>query len=158
MIVAAILAQAEPAAWYNRPELAYPIGGTALCVLLLLVAMSPRIGAWWRARGREGALDAVQADEIIHTNAPLILDIREPELYKGKLGHIKGALPIPYAEVGKRIEELRSKEPRPILIVDTNCKRSWIIADYLRSKGFDWIYVLKGGMKAWRQARLPYAK
>jgi rhodanese-related sulfurtransferase len=142
-------------AWYEKPEMAYPIAGTVLCVLLALLVAAPQIAAWWRARGREGVLDPVQADEIMGTNAPLVLDLREPLEFKGKLGHIKGTLPMPYAEVGKRLEELRSKEPRPILIVDTTCKRSYIIADYLRSKGFDWVYVLKGGLRAWKKARLP---
>lgn len=157
MFPAALLALLDPVqpAWYERPELAYPIYGTAACLLLALLASAGRIASWWRARGKQGVLDPVSAEEMLMTNAPLILDIREPHLYKNKLGHIRGALPMPYAEVGKRLEEMRTKEPRPIIVVDLTDERAYIIADYLRSKGFDWVYILKGGLKAWKRARLP---
>lgn len=152
---ALMLLQAPDAPWYERPEMAYPIYGTAACLLLLLLVSLPRITSWWRARGKQGVLDAVSVEEMLMTNSPLILDVREPHLYKNKLGHIRGALPMPYAEVGKRLEEMRTKEPRPIIVVDLTDERAYIIADYLRSKGFDWVYVLKGGLKAWKRARLP---
>ncbi len=158
MIPAILLVQSPDAAsqpWYLRPETAYPSAIAALCILALLVIIAPKWAASWRARGKQGVLDPLQVEEIIMSNNPLILDIRDPEDYRGKTGHLRGALPIPFAEVRQRMEEFRSKEPRPIIIVDDTDKRAYLIYNLLRENGFTWIYVLKGGIRAWKRERMP---
>ena len=146
----------QSGAWNSwRPEEVYPLAAVGFALLALLIVMTPRLLSSWRARGKQGVLDPVQVEELVMTASPLVLDLRDREAYKGKLGHIRGSLNMPYANVGNHFEELRTKEPRPIIIMDNGDKRSYEIAAFLGQKGFDWIYVMKGGIKAWKRDRLP---
>lgn len=138
-----------------RPEMYYPIGIAGVALLMMLALSGPAIAANWRARGRSGILDPTQVEEMVLGSSPLILDIRDVAEFKGKVGHIRGALCMPYAEVPKRFKELQSKDPRPIIIVDTTDKRCYDVYDFLKKQGFDWLYVMKGGINAWQRDRLP---
>lgn len=142
--------------WQQHPELILPIGITTACLMFVaLLLAGPKLMANYRARGRQGVLDPLQVEEMVMGSSPLVVDIREAMEFKGKLGHIRGAVCMPYAELPKRFEELRSKDPRPVIIVDATDKRAYEVSDFLRKQGFDWIYVLKGGLNAWHRERLP---
>lgn len=141
--------------WWERPEMAFPLAITGICFLALCLLIAPKLASSYRARGKQGVLDPLQVEEMVMASSPLILDIRELAEYKGKLGHIRGSLCMPYAEVPTRFEEIRSKDPRPVIIVDTTDKRCYEVSDFLKKQGFDWIYILKGGIRAWHRDRLP---
>ena len=151
----ALLLDAKALHWWERPEMAWPLGIAGICVLALGMLIAPKWASSFRARGKQGVLDPLQVEEMVMASSPLILDIRDQAEFKGKLGHIRGAMCIPHAEVLTRFEELRSKDPRPIIIVDTTDKRCYEVSDFLKKQGFDWIYVLKGGLRAWHRDRLP---
>lgn len=141
--------------WWERPEMAWPLGIAGICALALIFIMAPAMASSYRARGKQGVLDPIQVEEMVMGSSPLVLDIRDAAEFKGKLGHIRGAVCMPFAEVPKRYEELRSKEPRPLIIVDNTDKNCYEVSEFLRKQGFDWIYILKGGLRAWRRDRLP---
>jgi rhodanese-related sulfurtransferase len=146
----------DAASWQQHKHLALPIGITAGCLLFIaLLLTGPKLMSDLRARGRQGVLDPIQVEEMVMGSSPLLVDIREVLEFKGKLGHIRGSVCMPYEELPQRFEELRSKDPRPLIIVDVSDKRAYEVSDFLRKQGFDWIYVLKGGLSAWRRERLP---
>lgn len=157
MLLLALVAQGlQGGYWLQHPELIFPIAVTAGCLLFVaLLLMGPKLMANYRARGRQGVLDPIQVEELIMSSSPLIVDIRDVAEFKGKLGHIRGAMCMPYAELPKRFEELRSKDPRPVIVVDATDKRAYEVSDFLRKQGFDWLYVMKGGINAWKRERLP---
>ena len=87
---------------------------------------------------------------------PVIVDLRPPEEFSGKLGHIRGAINIPFKDLKARIDELRgSTGNRPIVLVDRDDRLAHAVAPIFRYEGFGWFYVLKGGMKAWNARKLP---
>jgi rhodanese-related sulfurtransferase len=87
---------------------------------------------------------------------PLIVDLRSPQEFKGQLGRIRGAMNIPFPDLQRRVEELRgSTGNRPIVLVDRTDELSHFAVTFLLKEGFDWVYVLKGGMKAWAASKLP---
>ena len=45
-----------------------------------------------------------------------------------------------------------------MVLVDDTDKFAHQAYDLLVARGFDWIYVLKGGMRAWRAKSRPIAK
>ena len=146
----------DAASWAKHKDLALPIGITAGCLLFIALLLSgPKMMSNYRARGRQGVLDPIQVEEMVMGSSPLVVDIREVLEFKGKVGHIRGSVCMPYEELPKRFEELRSKDPRPIIVVDASDNRSYEVSDFLKKQGFDWIYVLKGGLSAWRRERLP---
>lgn len=157
MVILFVVVQGlDAASWQQHKDLALPIGVTAGCLLFIaFLLMGPKMMSNYRARGRQGVLDPIQVEEMVMGSSPLIVDLREVLEFKGKLGHIRGSLCMPYEELPQRFEELRSKDPRPLIIVDISDKRAYEVSDFLRKQGFDWIYVLKGGLSAWRRERLP---
>jgi 3-mercaptopyruvate sulfurtransferase SseA len=62
---------------------------------------------------------------------------------------------IPFAQLQKRLDELDTSHPRPIVLVDENDVLSHQAFPMLAARGHTWVYVLKGGMRGWRRAKLP---
>jgi rhodanese-related sulfurtransferase len=85
--------------------------------------------------------------------AMLVVDVRGPDEFAGPLGHIDGALNIPLPELANRQTEI-SASGRPVVCVCLTDKRSAAAAAQLAAAGLSDIAVLRGGMKAWREAWL----
>jgi sulfur dioxygenase len=77
-----------------------------------------------------------------------LVDVRDREEFDGPLGHIRGAQPIPLADLARRAGEL-SKE-RPIVTVCRSGARSAQAAVLLQKAGFNDVANLAGGMIRWR--------
>jgi len=82
-----------------------------------------------------------------------LLDVRQPAEYEQ--GHISGARLIPIKELAERLGELTSE--KPVLAYCAVGGRSRAAAQYLSGQGFNEVYNLSGGIKAWqgRQAIGP---
>ena len=101
-------------------------------------------------------MDPLQVQELMQGTPPIIVDLRPPEEFNGKLGHIRGALNVPFKDLKNRIDEIRGTTGnRPIILVDQNDRLSHACGPIFRYEGFAWFYVMKGGMKAWVKQRLP---
>lgn len=140
--------------WLDRPEVLYPIGFGLLMLLAVLAIKARDLPSRWRARGRN-TLDPVQLEELLLGTPPHILDLREQQEYRGEHGHIRNAVNIPFPELQRRLDELDTSHPRPIVLVDENDVISHQAYPMLASRGHTWLYVLRGGMKAWRRAKMP---
>jgi rhodanese-related sulfurtransferase len=84
---------------------------------------------------------------------PLILDVRGADEFGGALGHIAGARNIPLPELAARQREV-TQAGRPVVCVCLTDKRSATAAAQLAAAGMGAVSVLRGGMKAWREAGL----
>jgi sulfur dioxygenase len=84
---------------------------------------------------------------------PLVLDVRGPDEFDGPLGHIEGARNIPLPELPTYQAEIAAGG-RPIVCVCLTDKRSAAAAAQLAAAGVGEVSVLRGGMKAWREAGL----
>lgn len=82
---------------------------------------------------------------------PTILDVRSAREFAA--GHVPGAVNIPFARIGARVNELRA-DRAPLVVYCELGPRAWIAGWVLRRAGFTVDY-LKGHMAAWRRARLP---
>jgi len=83
-----------------------------------------------------------------HLQDVQILDVREPDEFKGPLGHIAGAILIPLGELAGRLGEL--KRDRPIVTVCRAGSRSAQAITILMQNGFTEVANLTGGMLRWR--------
>ena len=83
--------------------------------------------------------------------APIVVDVRGPDEFDGPLGHIEGARNIPLAELPAHTREFAA-EGRALVMVCLTDKRSSQAAAALIEAGVRDIAVLRGGMKAWREA------
>jgi hydroxyacylglutathione hydrolase len=84
-----------------------------------------------------------------------ILDIRPEDMYKE--GHIKGSWNIPFHLISRRFQEIPTG--KRIVIIDYLGNPAYIpIGWFLKSKGYNDVMMLKGGMNAWQQEGLPLEK
>ena len=84
-------------------------------------------------------------------DAPLVVDVRGADEFDGPLGHIEGALNVPLSELPAHQGRIAAGG-RPIVCVCLTDKRSAAAAGQLSAAGIGPVEVLRGGMKAWREA------
>jgi glyoxylase-like metal-dependent hydrolase (beta-lactamase superfamily II)/rhodanese-related sulfurtransferase len=80
----------------------------------------------------------------------LMLDVRGEDEFKGYLGHIEGAYHLPIDQIEERMTELERFKHSEIVTVCRAGDRSMSAAALLKSKGFEDVKCLRGGMIAWR--------
>jgi rhodanese-related sulfurtransferase len=142
-------------AWVSQPEVYYSLafGGTMLGLIFILKLRALRAalkGAW-----KGGTIHPKRLESLMFGIPPFIIDLRPLEAYQGPGGHIRGSVPIPFEQLPKRLEEVDRDPKRPVVLVDDTDKLSHQVAPFMRSKGFKTVFVLQGGLKAWKNAGLP---
>ena len=85
------------------------------------------------------------AERIKAGNAPLIIDVREPDEYA--YARIPGAVLKPLGDFRAWVQEL-DKDQEYVLQCHTG-SRSWQAAYMLERMGFQKVYNLSGGIEAW---------
>ncbi len=88
-----------------------------------------------------------------HASEVLVLDVREPDEFRGELGHIAGAELSPLQTLEARAAALPKQ--RPVVTVCRSGGRSGKAALALQRLGFDRVASLAGGMLDWNARRLP---
>lgn len=81
----------------------------------------------------------------------LILDLRDPEEFRGAMGHLRGAHNLPVAELSDRLFEVAGHRNRTFLVYcrlrDDECGRQGM--NVLLAAGFDGATLIAGGIEAW---------
>lgn len=118
------------------------LAGIGLALFTVLVAVSPAsAGGLTTIDGRQ--LEAMMADG----KGLVIVDVREPELFA--VGHIRGAINIPYDDAKPRIvKELAPTDQ--IVFVCHGGPMGDELGHMLAEQGYPAVYNLKGGMKKWK--------
>ena len=105
-------------------------------------------------KGRKGSeVDNAAATELINHNGARVVDIRTSRDFKQ--GHIAGSESFPATEIHHRLSALDKEEP--ILLVSAGGDAGMVVK-LLKGMGYASVMVLKGGIKAWREAELPVVK
>jgi 3-mercaptopyruvate sulfurtransferase SseA len=138
----------------DLPSWAIPAGVSLLLLLIVFILRLRSLPSDLRAR-HKSTLDPTQLEELMIGTPPQIVDLRSEEAYLGEKGHIRGAVNIPFGEFKRRIDELDTSHPRPIVLVDESDALSHQVLPFLEERGHRWIYVLKGGFRAWKRAKYP---
>jgi rhodanese-related sulfurtransferase len=123
-------------------------------ILLIGIAfVSGAMLVWPLVKNRTSgpALTTMQATQLINNRHAAVIDIRPAdEFSKGSLPHARN---IPAEKLGERAGEL--KKDKPVIVVCANGRLAGRAAADLRSRGISEVYVLNGGLAAWRDAGLP---
>jgi rhodanese-related sulfurtransferase len=127
----------------------------AVCLVLLVLVALPGIASWRRARGRH-VLNPAAVESLLLGAGALVVDLREPKDFR--TGHIRGCLQVPFADLSTQLLAPDPKATRSLILVDETDALSHRAYDLLVRRGFGGIYVMKGGMRAWRRASRPVAK
>lgn len=127
--------------------------------LILIAAFSGIMLLLPIVRGKlSGALsaDTTQTVQLINHQDALILDVREANEFAG--GHIANARHIPLGQLATSLKPLEKHKDKTIVVNCQSGTRSAMACGVLRKNGFNQVYNLKGGIKAWQQAGLPVVK
>jgi rhodanese-related sulfurtransferase len=126
-------------------------------ILLIGIAFVSGAALLWpllRSRAAGPSLSTLEATRLINGKNAQIVDVRSAEDYaKGSLPNAKN---VPLAALKERAGEL--KKDKPVLVVCNTGSTAGPAAAQLRSAGFAEVFVLAGGLAAWREAGLPVKK
>lgn len=105
-----------------------------------------------------GASQIVPAEvtRLINHEDAALLDVRSVEDFER--GHIINAVNIDVATLGDREKELDKYKDKTVVICCAQGPESIRVARSLKTKGFEKLYSLKGGISAWQNANLPLTK
>lgn len=93
---------------------------------------------------------------LINQTQAQVIDLRDPAAFQD--GCIVGSVNIPYARWEQQTEVLNRFKNNPIVLVCAAGQQSALVMHKLRKLGFEQLYVLGGGIAAWRRAGLPLKK
>lgn len=150
---------AEPGAlgdWLSRPEVAYPLAGGLLALLVVIIIKWPDFTSWMRARHKE-VFQPIELEQVLHGQPPVVVDLRRPDDFYGPVGHIRGAHNLPVNRLIWGLAEISKDKRQLVVLVDYDDRVSHQVAADLKANGYNWVRVLRGGMRAWLKANLPVA-
>ncbi len=124
--------------------------------LVLAALISGGLLVWPALRNRAGGpkLGTLAATQMMNARDVQVVDVRSAAEFGA--GSLRDARNLPLAELAARASELR--KDRPVLVVCDLGRRASLAAVKLRSAGIGEVYILDGGLSAWRAAGLPVAK
>ncbi len=93
-----------------------------------------------------------QAVRLVNQHKGSFVDVRDKAEFEKE--HIADSINLPLSELTDKAGELKNKA-QPVVIVCASGQRSRSAVKQLRRQGFEQVYVLSGGLHAWKEAKLP---
>jgi len=129
------------------------VNNILLIAIIIVCVFSLAWPAIQRRRGGNELGSSSAIDLINHKNAQII-DLREADDFKR--AHIANAINIPAGVIQNSLGKINKE--RPILLVDADGRRTQMVAQLLRGTGHKEVYVLEGGLNAWRRSGVPFTR
>ncbi|NHJ19911.1 MAG: pyridine nucleotide-disulfide oxidoreductase [Candidatus Lokiarchaeota archaeon] len=85
----------------------------------------------------------------------IMIDVRTPQEYHGKTGHIKNSKLMPLGELMYNVDELEKYKDEEIVVICHSGSRSMMAAQILARAGFKDVRNLTGGMIMWHRKGYP---
>lgn len=101
-------------------------------------------------------IGTLEVTRLMNTGEAVIVDVREAAEFSA--GRIPKSKNFPMVDLSKRLSELDKFKSRPIVVTCASGSRSTGAVRLLKGAGFSDLYLLKGGLSAWREASLPVEK
>ena len=101
-------------------------------------------------------IGTLRATHLLNNNNPVLLDVREPREFADI--KVRDAVHLPLSQLKDRIDQVAKEKTRPVIVVDAKGMRGRGAGAILKKGGYNEIYMLSGGLQAWRDAGLPVEK
>ncbi|MBL8517086.1 MAG: rhodanese-like domain-containing protein [Betaproteobacteria bacterium] len=108
------------------------------------------------AGGGAKQIGTLEATRLMNTGDAVFVDVREATEFAS--GRIPKSKNFPFTDLGKRLGELEKFKAKPVVVTCAAGSRSGGAIRVLKNAGFSDLYLLKGGLAAWREASLPVEK
>jgi len=106
-----------------------------------------------QTRSEISEVDATQARELVESQEPVVVDVREQDEWDE--GHIPGAVHIPRGHLESRIERAAPDRSRQVLVYCSAGNRSAFAAKTLGELGYEDVVSLSGGFTDWKRNGFP---
>ena len=130
--------------------------------LILVALLSGTLLLWPSIRGgSQGArsLSTTEAVRLINREKAVVIDVRDAAEFEA--GHLVNARSIPLATIETATpggKGLPTNKAANVIVVCPTGSRSTKAVALLTKLGYQNVYSLAGGLKAWREANLPLEK
>jgi rhodanese-related sulfurtransferase len=98
-------------------------------------------------------ISVMEATLLINREDALVVDVRETSEWSA--GHIPNARHIALGQLDKRIGELEKLKGKPVIVCCASGNRSSSACGSFKKAGFERVFNLSGGIRAWSDAGLP---
>jgi rhodanese-related sulfurtransferase len=98
-------------------------------------------------------LTATEAVRLVNQVKGQFVDVREEAEFSQE--HIADSVNVPLSALKKDESSSLKNKSQPLVLVCASGQRARTAAKALRKAGHEEVYVLSGGLHAWREAKLP---
>ena len=126
---------------------------SALFIVLLIAVLAYEN---FMQSGDSAGISPSQAVQMINKEDAVIVDVRRKDAFIN--GHIINSVNIPHAALKTDIKKLQKHKQKPIVVVCAQGVDAVKAAKIISENEFEHVKVLKGGVRAWREADLPLEK
>ena len=123
-----------------------------LAAILLLLAFDPSS----RIAGGAKKISPGQLPQIQARQSAVVVDVRTKDEFDK--GHIEQSLSLPVDSMENSLKKLNKHKGKPLIIICQNGARATKAAGILKKNDFSELFVLDGGIAAWRKENLPLSK
>ena len=126
--------------------------------LIAVAFVSGGMLVWPAVAGGRGGnrLSTLQATQLINQRDAVVLDIRDQADFAR--GHIANAKNLPAKVLDERKAEIDKLKDTPVIVSCDTGMRAGASAEKLKTLGIKEVFILQGGLNAWREAGLPVTK
>ena len=115
-------------------------------IILLIVLLTVGAGCQFGNASQGGfSMTTEEALVLWQAGKAVIIDVRTQKEYEE--GHIPDVALIPIDQLENRLDDM--SQDRQVLLICHSGRRSAMGTNWLRSKGFEQVYNIEGGMLAW---------
>ena len=125
-----------------------------ILLLVIILVCVVTLAAPYINRRRFAELDNASATDLINHKGAQIIDLRDPNDFKKEC--IARSVNIPADRIHYELDKL--DKTKPILLVDEDGKRARMASPLLRGVGCKQVYILQGGLNAWRRSGTPFSR
>lgn len=125
-----------------------------ILLLVIILVCVVTLAAPYVNRRRFAEVDNASATDLINHQGAQIIDLRDPSEFKKEC--IARSVNIPADRIHYELDKI--DKTKPVLLVDDDGKRSRMASPLLRGIGYKQVYVLQGGLNAWRRSGTPFAR
>ena len=123
-----------------------------LVALLLILSWLVFSNTFHQKMNGFSQISTSQAIHIVNKGKGSFVDIREVVEFNKE--HISNSINIPVSKLAENIAKLNNPAD-PIILIHGGSQQAHVAVKQLQKNNFTDIYVLKGGLNAWRDAKLP---
>jgi len=126
---------------------------TSALVAILIVLV---IVEFLKIRRGTHQLSPMQVTQLINHENAAIVDVRSLDAYTN--GHIVNAISLPAQQLAEKIKKIEKFKALPVIVVCAMGRDSAQASTTLMNHGFTRVYILNGGIQAWKTADMPLVK